>query len=123
MRTRHKVLAGALSTRSNGLKTDTSAMSSLSGFDMATARKSAFKLSGNLERPPYPFPAGFIVTNMPALKSTCVTEPSSSTVGCRALIAAVENETGVTHAATSVQGQGAGYGRVRMFARCAPWMI
>jgi hypothetical protein len=30
----------------------TSAISSLSGLDMATARKSAVRLSGSLERPP-----------------------------------------------------------------------
>ena len=66
----------------------TSAIISLFGADIATARKSAFKLSGSFERPPYPLPAGFMVTKIPAFASTSVVVPSSSILGCRALIAA-----------------------------------
>lgn len=49
---------------------NTSAISSLSGTDIATGLNNCFKLSGNLERPPYPFPAGFNVTNIPLLGFT-----------------------------------------------------
>ena len=38
---------------------DTSAINSLSGAPMATGLNNAFRLSGNLDRPPYPLPAGF----------------------------------------------------------------
>lgn len=46
-----------------------SVMSSLSGFDITTGRNSCFKLSGSFCRPPYPLPAGFNVTNIPASAS------------------------------------------------------
>jgi len=48
----------------------TSAISSLSGLDIATGRNSCFRLSGNFCRPPYPFPAGFIVMKIPEFGST-----------------------------------------------------
>ena len=48
----------------------TSAMSSLSGLAIATGRNSCFRLSGSLDLPPYPFPAGFMVMNIPELAST-----------------------------------------------------
>lgn len=57
--------------------THTSAMSSLSGFPMATGLNSALRLSGSRLRPPYFFPAGFRVTKMPAFKSTSMSRPSS----------------------------------------------
>lgn len=60
----------------------TSAMSSLSGADIATGLKSCFRLSGNFDLPPYPLPAGFIVTKMPASLLTSIFLLSSSTVGC-----------------------------------------
>ena len=41
-------------------------MSSKFGTVIATDRNSCFKLSGSLERPPYPLPAGFRVTKIPA---------------------------------------------------------
>lgn len=45
----------------------TSAIYSLSGAVIATGLNNYFKLSGNFDLAPYPFPAGFIVTNIPAL--------------------------------------------------------
>lgn len=48
----------------------TSAISSLSGLDIATGRNSCFRLSGNFCLPPYPFPAGFIVIKIPEFGST-----------------------------------------------------
>ena len=62
-------------------------MISLSGKVMATLLNKAFRLSGSLLRPPYPLPAGFMVTKIPALQSTSTVRPMSSTVGLRALIA------------------------------------
>jgi len=59
----------------------TSAINSLSGTDIATGLKSYFKLSGNFDRPPYPLPAGFIVTNIPASLFTSIFQFKSSTVG------------------------------------------
>ena len=44
-------------------------MISLSGLDIATGRNSCFKLSGSFCRPPYFFPAGFMVTKIPEFGS------------------------------------------------------
>lgn len=46
---------------------------------MATGRNNALRLSGNLLRPPYFFPAGLSVTKMPAFKSTSISRPKSLT--------------------------------------------
>jgi len=54
---------------------------------MATGLNSYFKLSGSLERPPYPFPAGFKVTKIPAFLLTVTTVPKRSRVDCFSLIA------------------------------------
>lgn len=45
---------------------------------MATLLKRALRLSGSLLRPPYPLPAGFRVTNIPACKFISMLRPSSS---------------------------------------------
>ena len=66
---------------------NTSAMSSLSGTDIATGLNNCFRLSGNFDLPPYPFPAGFIVTKIPASLFTSIFLFSSSTVGSWFLIA------------------------------------
>jgi len=50
----------------------------MSGADMATGLNSYFRLSGSLDLPPYPFPAGFIVTKMPAFLFTGIVLPRSS---------------------------------------------
>jgi hypothetical protein len=42
---------------------------------MATERNNCVRLSGSLLLPPYPLPAGFIVTKIPLLKSTLTREP------------------------------------------------
>jgi hypothetical protein len=44
-------------------------------------------LSGSFERPPYPFPAGFKVTKIPAFLLTETTVPKRSRVDCFSLIA------------------------------------
>jgi len=49
---------------------------------MATGLKSCFRLSGSLDRPPYPFPAGFNVTKMPEFGLTGTFFPISSNYGC-----------------------------------------
>ena len=51
----------------------TSAISSLSGLVIATGLNNCFRLSGSFCLPPYPLPAGFIVTKIPVLGSrlTC----------------------------------------------------
>jgi hypothetical protein len=48
----------------------------LSGTDIAIGLNNCFKLSGNFDRPPYPFPAGFNVTKIPELKLTSTCFPS-----------------------------------------------
>ena len=63
------------------LKSIVSAISSRSGADIEMGLKSCFKLSGNLLLPPYPFPAGFKVTKIPAFLLTLMFLPRSSRVG------------------------------------------
>ena len=46
-----------------------------------------FKLSGSFERPPYPLPAGFKVTKIPAFLLTLISEPNNSKDEEPALIA------------------------------------
>ncbi len=57
---------------------NTSAINSLSGTLIATGLNNCFKLSGNLDLPPYPFPAGLRVTKIPALQLTSIFFPKSS---------------------------------------------
>lgn len=65
----------------------TSAISSLSGTDIAIGLKSCFKLSGSFDLPPYPLPAGFKVTKMPELKFTTMSLPKRWICFCFDLIA------------------------------------
>jgi len=54
---------------------------------MATGLKSYLRLFGSLLLPPYAFPAGFIVTKIPALEFTFISLLSRFTVGCLFFIA------------------------------------
>jgi hypothetical protein len=51
----------------------------LSGTDIDTDLKRAFKLFGSFERPPYTLPAGFNVTKMLEFKSSGTDLPSNTT--------------------------------------------
>jgi hypothetical protein len=65
----------------------TSEINSISGTLIATGLNNYFKLSGSLDLPPYPFPAGFNVTNIPALLLTSIVLPNNYKVGSRSFIA------------------------------------
>lgn len=64
-----------------------SAINSLSGTLIATGLNSYFKLSGNLLRPPYPFPAGLRVTKIAEFLLTSTVYPISYIVYSDSLIA------------------------------------
>ena len=64
-----------------------SAINSLSGTDIATGLNNYLRLSGNLDLPPYPFPAGFKVTKIPAFLLTVIKVPNKSKVSYFSLIA------------------------------------
>ena len=69
----------------------TSAINSLSGTDIATGLNNCFKLSGNLERPPYPLPAGFNVTKIPLFEFTSIYLLRSIILFCLSFNASIIN--------------------------------